>query len=171
MRETGKKLSFTGGHGVQARTECLGLIPLKDLFCGGWCEVSFPGSYAPLESSWVGGCSPLPPAPPTVARFLGFPLSLPQLALWMSGRVFLKVCGYGAPCCLLSSPCPRAWLGMAKMLSCCRRGVAREEKRGRTRAFAGEVYGRGVGFEGMSTFHFTTTEMPVSEQWVPPGSV
>ena len=49
--------------------------------------------------------------------------------------------------------------------------MAREEKRGRTRAFVGEVDVRGVGIEGMSTLHFTTTGMPVSEQQVPPGSV
>lgn len=49
--------------------------------------------------------------------------------------------------------------------------MAREEKRGRARAIAGEIYVRGVGFEGMSTLHFTTTGMPMSEQRVPPGSV
>lgn len=45
--------------------------------------------------------------------------------------------------------------------------MAREEKRGWTRAVAGKVYVRGVGFEGMSTLHFTTTGMPMSEQRSP----
>ena len=37
-----------------------------------------------LLSRWEGALHP----PPTMACSLGFPLSLPQLALWMPGRVF-----------------------------------------------------------------------------------
>ena len=68
-----------------------------------------------LLPRWEGA---LHPPPPTYNGMLPWlPVVTPQLALWMPGRVVLKVCGCKAPSCLSASPCPRAWLGLAELLS------------------------------------------------------
>lgn len=123
------------------------MIPPKDLFCGDWCEESFPGDQAPLASSQGGGCSPIPPP---LGELPWLPFVTPRLALKMPGRVFLKICGCQVPSYLPVCPRPRAQLGAAELWLSALEGE-RQERRKEERfvAVGCEVYVRRVGCEGM----------------------